>query len=61
MCALNTVSPPLDLTCLALDITNTLKYFFFLFKMPATRTVLQLTGMVFSSDEFSGINYTQCV
>lgn len=35
------------------------KHFLFPFKMPATiRTVLQLTGRIFSSDEFSGINYT---
>ena len=47
---------------LVLDTINILNYLPFPFKMPATtRNALQLTEMMFLSDEFSGINDMLCM
>lgn len=53
--------PELHGSCLVLDTISILNYLPFAFKMPATtRNMLQLTEMMFLSDEFSGINYVLC-
>lgn len=61
---LNPFSPLLELhgSLLVLDTINILNYLPFPFKMPATtRNALQLTEMMFLSDEFSGINDMLCM